>query len=53
MRSVLAQAEQRLLDAPEGPVHVYDLKETAMKHQADLIEKEKMVGGRDAASVGM
>ena len=46
MQAVLAQAEARLLDGPTEPVHVYDLRETALKRQADLMEKERMVRGR-------
>jgi hypothetical protein len=43
MRAVLAQAEARLLAGPTEPVHVYDLHETAMKRQAEAMEKERMV----------
>ena len=49
MREVLSQAEARLLECPTEPVHVYDLHETAMKMQQDIVEKEAEV--RCAASL--
>jgi len=41
--AVLAQAEARLAECPTGPVHVYDLHETAMRIQKEIVDKENMV----------
>jgi len=43
--AVLAQAEARLAECPTGPVHVYDLHETAMRLQKEMVERETTVGG--------
>ena len=43
--AVLAQAEARLAECPTGPVHVYDLHETAMRLQKEMAERETTVSG--------
>lgn len=43
--AVLAQAEARLAECPTGPVHVYDLHETAMRLQKEMVERETTVSG--------